>query len=143
MGCKSCWLSGLGVWGSLKVEIFKVGVLDGGSKLISREKVGLVSSLETVCCCTRGGVHGKNMSQPLPSILILLTQCTGVSASLWISFRGNWSVCGSGFGASMRGHMIKSLLCCHPWQFPWKLIYIYSAILLFDTESICPYITRE
>lgn len=50
------------------MEVLKVGMLDVGSKPTLQEKLGLVSSLEIVCCCARDGVYGENVSQSFLSI---------------------------------------------------------------------------
>lgn len=66
-----------------QVQVLKVGVLMWGSNpLVLRVKPGILSSILIVGCCTRGGVYGKIMLQPLLCFdvgSLLFAYCVAVS----------------------------------------------------------------
>ena len=113
----------------------------GPNSSLLREKLGVVSFLLTVCCCTGGRVCGKSVSQSLLPILMwvlsILPMCISHPTSFWISFRGNCSVCSCRFGVSVGIGKFRSLLYRNHRPEPW-----YAFLTLFDVPTRADLIQR-
>lgn len=62
-----------------------------------------------------GSVYDKIVSQPLPLqyVFLICLMCTSCSASFWMSFRGNCSVCNCRLGVIYGRGEFRNFLCSH------------------------------
>ena len=106
-------------WGLLPLGT----ILKSRGSLMWRFKPSLLreSSLLTMGCQGRSGVYGETVPQSFLSVF-LMYQCgyfliclmwKSHTASFWISFRGNCSMCSYTFNASKGGRKFSSLLSHH------------------------------
>ena len=85
--------------------------------LLLREKLGVGSSLPILRCCA-GGWGWWRVFLSLSYLFwcgyfLVCSMCRSCSASFWVSFRGNCSVCSCTFSVSVGRREFRSLLCCH------------------------------
>lgn len=99
-------------------EILKVRVLDVGFKPFSSEEEaeGCKFPLNCMLLCQRWGLWSECVSALSTCFVVgffSFTPCRSHSASFWISFRGNFSVCSCKISVSMREGKFKNFLYCH------------------------------
>ena len=101
--------------------------------LLLRGKLEAVSSLPILCCYARVGFMARvcfSISYPFwYGCFLVRTMCRSHSASFWISFWENCSVCSCIFGVSMGGGEFRSIL----WSFllaPGNFYKFYVLVML-------------
>lgn len=105
---------------SIQSDWKKVGILDVEFKPFTPQRQAESCEYPSICCCTKRKFMEKLFLSLLylfqcfffPFLLIYVI-CRICSASFWISFRVNCSICSYRFGVSVGEGEFRRLMYCH------------------------------